>query len=95
MVSNLLRQTGQLEQTMAKGFYLGSRLRRYAYTNQFGARTPELQNAVSDLITHSDAVVGSRIKGTLLSDVFHSMNLDENENDSESLVQGYSELGTL
>jgi hypothetical protein len=68
---------------MAKGFYLGSRLRRYAYCNQFGARSEEVQVAVTDLMEEVDRVIGSHIKGTLVSDVYHSHHpLEEPEDHS-------------
>jgi len=71
---------------MAKSFYLGSRLRRYAYANQFGAESEHLKTAIVELMNVSDAVVGSNIKGTIVSDVYHFLENTE-ENDGESADQ--------
>lgn len=70
---------------MAKSFYLASRLRRYGYGNQYGARNPELREAILDLIKDADALKGSNIKGTLSTDVFQlGVELvDENESIGE------------
>lgn len=61
---------------MAKGFYLGSRLRRYAHANQFGAENLDLKAEVKELIETAEEVIGSNIKGTLVSDVFHFVESD-------------------
>ena len=76
--------TGELEQTMARSFNLGSRLRRYAHANQFGAESDELKEAISSLMEQSESVIGSNIKGTLVSDVFHL--LDNSHEDSDYLA---------
>jgi hypothetical protein len=72
---------GELEQTMSKGFYLGSRLRRFAHSNQFGARSEELKEEVKELMEEVDHAIGSHIKGTLITDVFHTFEQGENNSD--------------
>jgi hypothetical protein len=61
---------------MARAFYLAARLRKYAYTNQFGATGTKLQDAIVALILKADSVLGSRIKGSLISSMFLGLDRD-------------------
>jgi len=74
---------------MAESFYLSSRLRRYGYANQFGASGEVMKGAVTDMIVGADAIFGSRIKGTLVSDVFQVMETlsrDTEDNDDPGKI---------
>jgi hypothetical protein len=83
--SKVMCELGQLEQTMGKSFYLGSRLRQYAYSNQFGAESEGLKSAILELMLKSDSVIGSNMKGSMASDVFELLDSidqpDDNNND--------------
>lgn len=50
---------------MARSFYLGSRLRRYMYGNQFGSETEEMSKAILNLVKHADSLSGSGGGGSL------------------------------
>jgi hypothetical protein len=69
-----------MEQTMATSFYLASRLRKYAHMNQFGAKDPNMKDAINRLMDKADRVFGSKIKGTLASDVLGVMDHGEADN---------------
>lgn len=64
---------------MAKGFYLGSRLRRYARANQFGVESPDLKAEILGLMDSVEGVIGSNIKGTLVTDVFQLVDSEDRE----------------
>jgi hypothetical protein len=79
--SSITHDLGQLEQTMGKSFYLGSRLRQYAYSNQFGAESEDLKSAIVELMQKSDSVIGSNIKGSMVSDVFRLLDITNQPDD--------------
>lgn len=70
---------------MAKGFYLGSRLRRYARSNQFGAESADLKHEIMTLFDIVEDVIGYDIKGTLVSDVFHLVEAGGNNSDTDGI----------
>lgn len=84
----LILCAGDLEQTMASAFYLGARLRRYGYGNQFGASSEIMKDAIRDLLIRSDSIKGSNIKGTLSSDVFGIVEEAINEDDEDDESEG-------
>lgn len=81
---------GELEQTMGKGFYLGSHLRRYARSHQFGASdSSDLKEEILGLMNMVEEEIGSNIKGTLVSDVFQLVDSGEREGNTgyEAIVE--------
>lgn len=79
--------------TLAKSFYMGALLRRYAYGNQFGAKGAELQSTVRNLMVESDAVLGSNIKGSMATDVFQL--LENMEPDEDQSFEGGEEVARM
>lgn len=79
---------------MANSVHSASRLKRYAYANQFGAKSAELQDAVLDIIKGTDSIATSQLKGTLISDVFQSLKT-KNEDKNMRDEQGDNLLVTL
>lgn len=77
--------SGEVEETMSRSFYLASRLRKFAYSNQFGVGDGFLKSKIIELLERCDKIVGSRIRGTLASDVYQMNDRSVEEEDFEPL----------
>jgi len=73
---------GQLEKTMGETYFLASRLRRVAFSNAFGAESPELIKVIRDMASNIDSITVGDTKGTLISDVYRYLELTDPDPDS-------------